>query len=288
MRKKNFNIHGLTAEQVKEIWIKLQMSSVQIDKSNLTEEQLMVIENQLIFGKLFYQVIGDKFVERLLVGDRSVELLSGSDLDEVFADKESMRTVFKGIKHDGGPINEEAFEEFFPAYKEIMRNAFAGLEKSLKSIATKKYDAYIDYWKKINVVVDLAREKDCLPEDLVLCGDVRDEIIRRTTTSRKYLKSVKKTIRLLFTEDVLLKMIDEMVDRAFSVIWMNCDDLADFSEEERKLFDEEIKKQYDVMRIAIRPQIEADLAKQKNLSEELIIKEADRIWPLKNKRSRKV
>lgn len=271
-KKRDFNVSGLTEEQVRMIFVKLN-SFQEIDRTLYSAEQLEQVERFQFYFSFMIESVSDKVVKRLLAADTCRQLFSFTEILELFADKQFIKTIsYKGFQLD--EMTDDDFDEFMIGLKTVINaESLRVFEETLNSYYTKKRDAYVFTWDQINALVAIAKEKECLPEDLIICQEIKDEIDRRTLTRRIFLNSGKRFVKILYSEGALQKIIDSMtaqlIENYNEYAYMDASDHV-----EAKVEIESIKEQ-------IHLQLTQTIEEQKKKIMAMLLRKANRIWPLK-------
>lgn len=244
----------LTKEEIRrylDIYNDISRSPERELASGSSKEEIILQKSERIFFGHCLRLSAVIAAGRMYKNDRSVPLVSKRELDDLVpvlirADIFES-SVFRGL-------DAESKSDACAGMLAFLNPIFDAIAKEA-AMPT----AYDDEWKKIHVLREICKERNCSPEELIATPGIRDEIIRHSyADADAYRREMRKTVDAIGS-------LDELRETLYRQLAMK------------------MNKEEGALRSELRALVEAEVDEMcRNIAaeqEQGIEKEISRIWP---------
>lgn len=161
------------------------------------------------------ELLSDLAADRLLANDRNQPFLTKKGFVALF-DPTMAKELF------GDELEDDeiaAMESFFKTFAE---EACLRIEEA----AICEPDLYTAWWRNINTLLDISKERKMSPIDCLAIAEVEDELVRRLYTKEQYADKMQKTYHKIGDAEMMKGVILEPFLQALA---LQCD----YNEDER-------------------------------------------------------
>lgn len=193
---------------------------------------------------------------RLYRRDKTSSLLSKRDLTKISDDLSS--ELVKAHHSDEPP---ELQEQTKTLYSNLFKNLLGGIRR----ITYNKENAYAEYWRWINMVYRVAKERSVSALDLLVLQDGRDEVTRRLYSRKQFVAFSKRVLKPFLDIKFLRRTV---IEPLFNHLVAS----------EKDLTKEEEKELRTALENEFIPKIEEGLIKIRQVADEYVHDQVIRIY----------
>jgi len=168
-------------------------------------------ETLMVHARLMDMIIG-VIARRLKRNRRTVPLLAVRDFDKLVPSMVQDLT-----RNEELTLNPEMQKMAEDLVKGMLKSVFEMMETSLPP----RKDPYMEFWRWITTVFELARECGLPPIEYVASTGAPDAITRRLMTKTQYIASTKRTMKNFMDTDAIKRLV---INPLFEALGADCDE----------------------------------------------------------------